>query len=112
MEINIDDGGALLCPLCRFDYTHVDTVQVSARAEDDSPNEIIVHAITGKLETHCSDPAPVGEMVKEGRRQRISIRGWCEGCGGTFAIVFTQHKGATLVEAVRINAPDAYDVVH
>ncbi|GAA2760590.1 hypothetical protein [Actinopolymorpha rutila] len=99
--IKISDDSVLLCPLCGKDTTHLDEVRVSARPEDDEPNEIAVDTGTGRVRTHEDIPAPMGDRVHEGRRDRIALVGWCEQCGDTFALVFTQHKGATFVEAVR-----------
>lgn len=100
MKIQMDVDGILLCPLCGFDHIHVDEVQISAREEDAEPDEITVHAITGVVSTHCLDPAP---SAGSSRRHRISISGDCEGCGGKFALVFTQRKGMTYIEAVKVN---------
>jgi hypothetical protein len=50
-----------------------------------------------------AQPAPVGEIVGVGvgRRHRIAVTGICERAGHRrFAVVFTQHKGVTYVEAV------------
>jgi hypothetical protein len=38
--------------------------------------------------------------VGVGRRHRIAVTGICEQAGHRFAVVFTQHKGVTYVEAV------------
>ena len=92
------DGGSLICPACHGYTTHVDVVRVSARDEDREFNEIFVHAITGEVRTQSSVPAPVGKRVGEGRRHRIALSGSCEECGHQFALVFTQHKGDTIVE--------------
>ncbi|MER5625706.1 hypothetical protein ABT061_32175 [Streptosporangium sp. NPDC002544] len=41
-------------------------------------------------------------------RQRLALTGWCEICGGEYAIVFTQHKGATYMETIQINEGPIY----
>lgn len=107
LPIRLDDG-QLACPLCQdfSNTTHVDRVYVSARKEDRDFNHITVDAVTGQLRTHEITPSPWGDMVKEGRRHRISLVGDCEICGGWFALVFTQHKGTTFVEAVQVNPQD------
>lgn len=92
------DEGSLICPSCNGYTTHVELVQVAARVEDRDFNEIFVDAVTGEVRTHCTTPAPVGEHVREGRRHRITLTGYCEECGHDFALVFTQHKGDTFVE--------------
>lgn len=102
LNVNPHVDGPLLCPLCDFNATHVDIVRIAARREDRDFNEITVNAVTGQLSTHGRDPAPIGGFVGEGRRHRIALVGTCEGCRGTFAIVFTQHKGSTYVEVVPV----------
>jgi hypothetical protein len=94
------DDRWLLCPVCDHNAIHIDAVRVAARKEDRDFNEITVDAVTGRVTTHGDDPAPLGEAVKQGRRHRIVLMGWCEQRHG-FAIVFTQHKGTTFVEVVQ-----------
>lgn len=92
----------LLCPVCGCRETHVDVVKVAARrAEDSEFDEITVDA-KGRVATHGTAPAPAGPTVNEGRRHRMALLGSCETQGCKFAIVFTQHKGATLVEVVEM----------
>lgn len=99
----------LVCPGCGdTDSTHVDTVYVSARREDQIPTEIHVHAITGEV-THDGVNAPAGSKVGQGRRHRIALTGWCEVCQFEYAIIFTQHKGSTFVETKLINLDPVYD---
>jgi hypothetical protein len=96
----IDGSGQLRCPVCGEAHTHVDVVYVSARREDQEPNEIMVNGVTGGVVTHNPVGAPAGTAVREGRRHRIALAGYCEVNGHKFALVFTQHKGVTLVETV------------
>lgn len=42
--------------------------------------------------------APTGAIKGPGRRHRVVLAGYCEDCGRPMALVFTQHKGQTLVE--------------
>ena len=96
--INNTSDGSLICPGCRSSYsTHIELVQVAARGEDRDFNEISVNAVTGRVETHGSTPAPTGPFG-EGRRHRITLSGFCEECGHEFALVFLQHKGDTIIE--------------
>jgi hypothetical protein len=95
------------CPACNDIATHIDFALIAARTEDREFNEIAVNAISGQIQTHRAVPAPMGSKVKEGRRQRIALPGWCEVCGADFAIVFTQHKGVTFVEVVA-EVPDEF----
>lgn len=96
--VRTNDDQELLCPLCGDSWTHVEGVHVSARGEDGPINEITVDAINGAVRTNLTTAGPMGAAVGEGRRQRISLTGTCETCGGQFALVFTQHKGVTYVE--------------
>ena len=101
----------LCCPACASEVTHVDRVYISARYEDAIPtDEIRVHARSGRIQTRCTTPAPVAPSG-EGRRHRISLIGWCELCGSDWALVFTQHKGATLVELTPTEAMDHWEMM-
>ena len=106
--IQVDQEGHLLCPVCREDTTHVEIVRVAARHEDQQFNEITVNAITGQIGTHGDLAAPAGPAQGTGRRQRVAVTGYCEQGGHPFALVFTQHKGATVVETI---TPIPHDVV-
>ena len=99
-RIRVNYRGVLLCPFCDFEYTHLDLVQVAARAEDGPFTEIAVDAVTGGVAQPSPVSAPAGEIVGTGRRHRIAIHGWCEGCHRYFDLVFTQHKGETYAEII------------
>lgn len=99
--IRISENGALLCPACGAEGTHMEIVYITARQEDEEANEIRVSAVTGQIRTQEEQSAPAGPAVGDGRRHRIAITGYCEGDGEhKFAVVFTQHKGWTFMEAV------------
>jgi hypothetical protein len=99
--IRISEDGALLCPACGAEGTHMEIVYIAARREDEEVNEITVSAVTGQIRTREKQSAPAGPAVGDGRRHRIAITGHCEGDGEhKFAVVFTQHKGWTFMEAV------------
>ncbi len=98
--IQLDGNGLLLCPACKADTTHTEIVRVAARQEDTDFNEITVNALTGQVVTHGPQPAPAGPALREGRRQRIAVTGYCDEGAHSFALVFTQHKGGTYVEMV------------
>ena len=81
----------LLCPMCGFDCTHVDSVtvlvaggpgvRVRASGEDSS-----AHALSEFVDDR-----------DDGRRHSIVLEGTCEdGC--SFTIGFQQHKGATFLQ--------------
>jgi hypothetical protein len=96
--------GELQCPDCEHKYVHVDEVDVAARPKQDGEfNNIRVDA-NGKISTHRDESAASGSRVDAGRRHRIALNAWCEGCGARFSIVFTQHKGQTIVETVSTSA--------
>ncbi|GAB2468130.1 hypothetical protein GCM10027187_40400 [Streptosporangium sandarakinum] len=99
--------GVMACPLCGGNNTHVEHAYISARKEDHEPREIHVSAITGEV-TREEIIAPAGPAVGEGRRQRIALTGHCENCTGEYAIIFTQHKGETILETVPINEGPIY----
>ena len=96
--LNVDVDGILLCPLCgESRYTHIDDVFVAGRPREDGevvPVHIDSH---GRTTSDNSVALPIPDV---GRRHAISLGGWCESCGGRFAIEFLQHKGQTAV-AVR-----------
>jgi hypothetical protein len=105
---DVNPGRAVACPLCDHPYIHFDRVDIAAGAEDEELKPIRVNAVTGTV--HTGDavfPVPIkGRHVGEGRRHRVALLGWCEGCGHPdgrrLALVFTQHKGETLVEVVEV----------
>lgn len=98
-------AGVLLCPRCGAPDTHLDFVHVSARREDGPFSEIEIDATAGTI-TPTSEPGPAGTAVGSGRRHRIAVRGDCEQCGKGWALVFTQHKGATFVEWAGVAGPN------
>ncbi|MER6831976.1 hypothetical protein ABT352_38720 [Streptosporangium sp. NPDC000563] len=68
-----------------------------------------VNGITGEVAATPEEVSVLaGDAVGEGRRQRLVLTGSCEICGGEYAIVFTQHKGETYMETVRINEGPIY----
>lgn len=95
------DDRLLRCPFCRDPYgLHVDAVAMAGRQREDGP--VVTHRIerTGRITLNAD--APVGR-VGDGRRHRIALEGWCEGCRRHFALVLTQHKGSTLVDVVELD---------
>lgn len=98
--LRVNNEDCLLCPRCGGEWTHIENVHISARAEDHAVTEIRVNAITATITAGPNAGAgPTGTRVGQGRRQRISLLGYCETCGSNWALVFTQHKGVTFVEA-------------
>lgn len=97
----MNEESELRCPMCGDANTHVNSAAVAARkaGEDGEITEIGV-ACDGHVAELSPGSVPVGEYVGVGRRHRIALLGWCESCAGRFALVFTQHKGTTVVESV------------
>jgi hypothetical protein len=94
----IDADSLLTCPACSGTNIHVDQIFVSARDEDQAADEIVVNAMSGQVSSRGRGEAPTGAVVGVGRRHRIALAGCCEICHEPLALVFTQHKGQTLVE--------------
>jgi len=103
-EVRVTEYGVLRCPHCGDQWTHIDRVDVAARSEDGPFSNITVDATTGQIGTQ-GDPA-VGTHVGVGRRHRIVLVGSCEICGAALELIFTQHKGQTLVEWVMAEAKE------
>lgn len=97
-EVRLTEDGVLRCPHCGDQWTHIDRVEAAARREDGPFTNITVDGTTGQVGTEGA--AAVGTDVGIGRRHRIVLVGDCETCGATLELIFTQHKGQTLVEWV------------
>lgn len=82
--------GALLCPLCGSDHTHIDVALVSGRPREDGPVIPVRVDSAGKVYSGGAVP------VASDRRHAIGLQGSCENCHGEFVIQFSQHKGQTL----------------
>jgi hypothetical protein len=100
MKMLSDDGGHLVCPVCRGILLHQCAVFVYCRREDAA--QTIVTRITG---TASNDPE-IESLVEESRwlmnpsnrRDGIGIKFYCEGCPNVSELTIAQHKGQTLVE--------------
>ena len=105
MSVYTSNDNELCCPLCGDVFVHIDQVRVAARPKgEDGPEIDVGLTASGAL---TLDATPTGRAVGAGRRHRIALLGWCEMCGGKFALVFTQHKGVTFVESVEMPPADA-----
>lgn len=92
--------GSLQCPQCSGRSTHLVDVIVSAHEEGGPPTKHVgVNPRTGEVRE--PEYAPTGS-VGEGKRDRTSLVFTCEECPNAFAVIFTQHKGDTIVDAVRV----------
>jgi hypothetical protein len=112
--LKIVDEDTFCCPYCGDEWVHLDQAGFATRTHEDGPiTNIVINpgggmwmAADGDEHRHAkNDPAneiPMGTRVGVGRRHRIVLYGWCETCPDTFALVFTQHKGRTLFEVVKL----------
>lgn len=88
----------MCCPRCGDTNTHVDAVSVATRPNgEDGP---IVNIGVTAVGVVSDAVIPPSKHVGAGRRHRIALIGWCEGCYGDFVWLFTQHKGVTFVESI------------
>uniref|UniRef100_UPI003F496C1A hypothetical protein n=1 Tax=Streptosporangium sp. CA-235898 TaxID=3240073 RepID=UPI003F496C1A len=102
------DENVMTCPGCGGPCgPHLEHVYVAAREEDREFTYVHVDAKTGEVDTLTPEIPPAGGLG-DGRRHRIALTGYCDGCGIEFAVIFTQHKGATHVEVTRINEGPIY----
>lgn len=89
ISLGLDDQ--LLCPFCGFEYTHIETVRIGARQEDDPVYLIAVKPDTARIEAAYSAEEPPSS-----RRSWVELVVDCEGCPGG-SIVIAQHKGHNYV---------------
>lgn len=105
-DLVTDTWLAMICPKCGHPQVHIEGAHVSARPIEDGPITEIRATNDGGVQVSLpgqegpSWAGPVGTFG-EGRRQRVSLLGECE-AGCRFAVVFTQHKGDTVVEVVDV----------
>ncbi len=106
MSVYTNNEKELCCPLCGDNFVHIDQMRMAGRP-DGEDGDLVGVGVTHRGNVHIeTGNVPFGPTVGEGRRHRIALIGWCENCGGHFALVFTQRKGVTLVESVRMADPD------
>lgn len=106
------ESAGLACPLCGHYSVHLTGVSMSVRGREDGDE----HHLTARIGLERADRrwggdvgpivlypqgAPASVTHRTGRRSRLALRGWCEG-GCHFSILFTQHKGDTIVEVVEV----------
>jgi hypothetical protein len=87
----------LLCPRCQSPNLHHSKVVAFNRAEDDA--NLIVTTIEGKRTVTEELPSDKSSNPSS-RRDGLSIRFWCESCGGQsddeiIELIIAQHKGFT-----------------
>lgn len=107
MSVYTTNDGELCCPLCGGNYTHLREVRVGARPQgEDGPDVSVGITHAGRLVTEA---VPASPTMGAGRRHRFALVGYCELCSGQFALVFTQHKGVTFVESVKLGSIDMFE---
>lgn len=84
-------GGCVVCPVCEFEYVHLQSVEVDQGAS--------IATVDG---AGCRLEAQAREKIAH-RGSIIRLRMWCES-GHAFAQVFRFHKGMTFV---RVDVEDA-----
>lgn len=96
------DGQMLLCPSCGGDCVHIDDAYVLGRPrESEAMRPVHVnHKGHVSMGPEVDGAIPIDPVRGKGRRHTMSLVGWCEGCGGRFAITFMQHKGNTFVSTL------------
>lgn len=99
-------GRELYCPQCPSEFLHVTSVRIAAHDEGRPHTDIVVDNRRGAIATApladaAESTVPVGELEGFGNRDRVALRFYCEQCGESSDLVFTQHKGVTLTEWVR-----------
>jgi hypothetical protein len=111
MGIYTNNENELCCPLCGDSNTHLDRAAMAARVTGEDGPIVEVGILQNGVVTDETGHIPPSSQVGEGRRTRIALFGWCELCNGQFALLFTQHKGVTLLESVDLNRKviDDYD---
>ncbi len=102
LKFDADCDGALMCPVCGFNYIHHVQVDVYARREDDGTG-LHVRVDAGD---RVRGPQKFGAVEFDerldgnpsSRRGGIAIRFRCEECRKTSVLTIAQHKGMTYVE--------------
>lgn len=90
----------MACPLCGETNTHVDRVAMTGRDPGEDGATVELGILANGAIVDATGKVPPSRHVGVGRRHRIALIGCCEHCEGEFALLFTQHKGVTLVETV------------
>ena len=83
----------LACPQCPhnpYPCTHIVTVTVTAREEDQPGTQI-------RIKTTVRDNITISETNGRWRRNHTTLTIWCEHCWLTTDITFQQHKGSTYI---------------
>ena len=96
------NNSTLLCPACKYDYTHQEYYEIYQRNEDYSGIHTVVKLHGTTVDTIMKDNP-------SSRRQGMRMYFSCEGCHGDqeegvnpplFELLIYQHKGVTVFETV------------
>ena len=94
---DVGETSVLRCPRCNSDYLHQEETTIFTRGEDES-TLIKTHEAFGKVEVETVPAKESGNPSS--RRQGMTVRFRCEGCGGDtpddfILLILSQHKGNT-----------------
>lgn len=91
-ELDHDTDDTLTCPHCESEYLHQRVVTVYDRSEDENT---VLETTVSKGRTTVARTSGVSNPSD--RRQGLSIRFYCEGCGLPVELTLAQHKGVTRI---------------
>ena len=89
------DAWMLLCPICGFDYTHHNQVDVFERIGGEDGPTLQITVDGAQVTVAPSDENP------SSRRGAVAIQFYGE-CGHTWDLTLVQHKGTTFVQVARM----------
>ena len=89
------DLNELLCPNCKGEYLHHDTVTVYERRED--AENVMQTAIRNSVLISSTVPNAQSDNPSS-RRDGLTISFWCEFCDSKPILTLAQHKGNTQIE--------------
>ena len=86
-----NSDGAIMCPVCNFDYTHQGAIEIFERSEDEKDGNH-VKILDDNIQVNrdlTGNPSP--------RRQGVTLEMKCES-EHPFKLHIYQHKGQTFIE--------------
>jgi hypothetical protein len=91
-----------LCPICESDLIHINEVQASI--PDDTVGGYRTEVIhMERLDSNPFDGSENPPIAENTSQPKVSLIGWCENCGETFNVTFSQYKGNTFVRTSQMN---------
>jgi hypothetical protein len=97
-RLSRDETKVLLCPYCNGHYLHHLALEWYSRSGGED-SETGIHILTSEHAGLLLD----GNMTENPstRRGGFRVGFYCELCGARFSLEFAQHKGQTLITAMR-----------